>query len=142
MAMKHDEHVRVIQGDGYARKERVVEYAPHTQQVLVSRVSKLLWLTAAIIVVLIAFRFMLLMIGANPSNDFVALIYEVTDMLVAPFNGIVNSPEMDGSAFIDTASIFAIIVYGLAVWALVSLIRIIFSTTNRSRHTTTIEREQ
>lgn len=142
MATKHDERVRVIRGEGYARKERVVEHTPPTQQVIVSRVSKLMWLIAAIVVTVISFRFLLLMIGANPSNEFVNLLYNFTDVIVGPFNGIVNSPEIDGSAFIDTASIFAVVVYVLLIWAFVTLFRIVFSATNSTRHTTTYESEQ
>ena len=142
MAMEHKEHVEEISDGNYARRERVLEVAPETRQVLVSRISRLMWLITMIIAGLLAFRFILLLIGANPGTSFVAFIYDITQVLIAPFAGIVASPALDGTSMMDVASLFAIAVYAIATWALVELFRILFSGTRSTRHVSTIERQK
>lgn len=139
--MERKERVQVVQDGDYARRQRVVEYVPEARQVIVSRVSKLLWLITAVITGIITFRFVLKLLAANPQNGFVDLIYSITDVLVAPFATIINTPAFDGGSIFDVASIFAIVVYVLLAWVLVSLFRILFAGTKGTRRTTTIERQ-
>lgn len=106
--------MRVVEGRDYARKERVVESAPTTQNVLVSRITQLVWLFVAVIVGLLAFRLVLALIGANPASGFVNFIYTITNPLVWPFVGIVGTPNFGGGSVLDVASIFAMVVYPLA----------------------------
>lgn len=141
MSLERKEEVREVRGRGFAQRQRVVEVAPNTRTVLVSRVSMLLWFITAVLIGLIVFRFALMLLAANPANGFVDFIYSITDIFVAPFAGIVGSPATDSGSVVDTASIFAVIVYLLAAWALVSLFRILFAGTRSTRRVTTIERE-
>lgn len=141
MSVERKEQVREIRGRGYAQRQRIVEVAPNTRTVLVSRISKLLWFIAAVVIGLIVFRFALMLMAANPANGFVDFIYSFTDIFVAPFAGIVGSPALDTGSVVDTASIFAVIVYLLATWALVALFHILFAGTRSTRRVTTVERE-
>ncbi len=141
MSMERKERVQVIENDNYSRRQRVIEYAPETRQVVLSRISRLLWFIAGVIVALIAFRFILMLIAANPANGFVSFIYSVTNVLVAPFVGIVGTPAFETGSVVDMASLFAIVVYLLVTWAIVSLLRILFAGTRRQRQVTTVERE-
>lgn len=141
MSLERKEEVREVRGRGFAQRQRVVEVAPNTRTVLVSRVSMLLWFITAVLIGLIVFRFALMLLAANPANGFVDFIYSITDIFVAPFAGIVGSPATDSGSVVDTASIFAVIVYLLAAGALVSLFRILFAGTRSTRRVTTIERE-
>jgi hypothetical protein len=142
MSTERREHVQVVNDEGYERQQRVVEYAPPLQQVLVSRISQLMWLMGALIIGIIVFRFIFLLIAANAANAFVDLIYDITDILVAPFMGIVNSPVFDNGARIDLDSLFAIIVYALGTWLLVTVFRLIFADSQHVRKVSTIERER
>jgi YGGT family len=103
----------------------VVEYATPMQQVFVSRISQLMWLICALIISVILFRFTFLLIAANAANTVVDLVYDITDLLVAPFAGIVNSPVFDNGASVNMDSLFAIIVYALATWVLVTIFRLV-----------------
>lgn len=141
MATERREHVETVRDGDYAQRRRVVEYAPETRQVIVSRVNKFIWLVTAVIVGLLAFRFVLKLIAANAANTFTDLIYKITDVMVAPFNGIVANPATNGGSVVDTAALFAAVVYILAAWVLVMFIRILFSSAKRARHVTTIESE-
>src|SRR5690606_28586111 len=119
MATERKEQVKVVKDAGFERRQRVVEYAPETRTVILSRVSKLLWLLTIIGSGLLGFRFGLKLIASNPINGFVNFIYSITDVLVAPFNGIVNTPAANNGAQVDVAALIAIVVYILATWALI-----------------------
>lgn len=141
MATERKEEVQVIRDGNYARRRRVVEIAPTTRDVILARVIQLLWLIAGVIISLIAFRFVLMLLGANSQNDFVEVLYSVTDVFVSPFAGIVGTPDFTNGGVMDTASLFAVIVYFFATWILIVLLGIVFGTAKRYRRTTTIERE-
>ncbi len=140
--MERKERVQIIKDDDYARRERVVEYKPDTRNVFLSRLNQLIWLVAAVISVLIIFRFGLMLIAANPGSGFVDFIYGVTNVFVAPFNNILAAPAIGNGGVIDVASLFAIMVYLLATWLLTTLINTIFVRARRVRNTSTIERER
>jgi len=77
------------------------------------------WLTA-ILVTLLAFRLVLKLLAASTSSAFVALIYDVTKVFIAPFNGIFEAVE---SGF-ETSTLVAIIVYALVGWGIAKLVAI------------------
>ena len=141
MSVEHQEHVKVVEDGDYARRQHVVETTPDTRAVIVARVTRLLWFIAAVIVGLITFRFGLKLIAANPDNGFVAFMYGLTDIFVAPFISIVGTPAFNNGSIIEIASLFAIVVYLLAAWALITLFRILFAGAYSSRRVTTFERE-
>ncbi len=136
MAQEKREHMEVIKAGGIERKQRVSEIAPSGRRVFVSRFSQFMWLIIAAVVVLLGLRFAFVMINANPATGFVNFIYSVTQPLVMPFNGIVNTPG------IDVAAIVAIFVYMIAGWLLITLFRLLFSDTNRLRQVTQVDIER
>ncbi len=76
--------------------------------------------------VLLAFRLVLKLLGANPSSGFVDFIYGLSAIFVAPFTGIFNTTTSDGavvSSVLEPATIVALIVYALLAWGIVTLIR-------------------
>ena len=141
MAVERNEEVRVVRDGDYAHRRRVVEYTPSTREVIVTRAIQLLWLVGGAVISLIAFRFTLMLLGANPANDFVHDLYRFTDVFVTPFAGIVSTPDISNGGVVDTASLFAIAVYFFATWITIALLGIVFGTTKSYRKTTTVERE-
>jgi uncharacterized protein YggT (Ycf19 family) len=121
MAVERKEQVQVVRGDGYEHQNRVVEFAPSNRQIIGSRVSELLGLLTTVIVGLISFRFVLMLLATNVQNGFVDLIYDITEPLVSPFVGIVNTIPFNSGAVIDFAALIAIVVYVLAALALTEL---------------------
>ncbi|MCX7711823.1 MAG: YggT family protein [Clostridia bacterium] len=80
-----------------------------------------------LIEVLLAFRFLFMLLGANPRSGFVSFLYTVTGIFVSPFTGIFNSFTTGGLAarsVFDPATLIGMIVYAVIAWGLVSLIRI------------------
>jgi uncharacterized protein YggT (Ycf19 family) len=140
MSTERHEDVKVERGEGFERRQRVVAFEPSTRVILVSRISKFIWLVTGIIDVLIAFRFVLKMIAANSSNGFADFIYSLTNMMVSPFLGLVNTPVgVDGST-VEIGSLFAIVFYTLVAVVIIQLMRILFAGTGGSRQVTTVER--
>ena len=78
--------------------------------------------------VLLVFRFILKLFGANALNSFVGLIYGITGIFVAPFSGIFSTGVSEGletTSIFEPATIVAILVYLLIAWGIVKLINIL-----------------
>ena len=133
------DRVYTVEGDGYERKQRVVEYQPSTRAVVVSRLNALLWLVAGVVTGLIAIRFVLKLLAANPDNPFARFVFQVTDVLVAPFAGLLSSIGVTSGSTVELVSLVAIVVYLLVAWVITSLIRILFASAGGTRRVTTVE---
>ena len=88
------------------------------------RVGQLIFLVFAVVEALIATRFVMLLLGANPDAGFTSFIYSVTGPLVAPFEGIFGAPDLETGVF-DPASLVALIVYPLVGWVIAKLLDIL-----------------
>lgn len=75
---------------------------------------------------LIAIRFILKLIGANPESPIVALIYGFTALFLVPFVGFMNSLTF-GRMVVEIYSLFAIFIYALIALAFEKLIWVISS---------------
>ena len=80
-----------------------------------------------VIEVLLAFRFLFKLLGANQASGFVSFIYTITGILAAPFKGIFSSFVSDGlsaRSVFEPSVIIAFIVYAIIAWGFVKLIRL------------------
>ena len=78
--------------------------------------------------VLLGFRFVFKLLGANPSTGFVDFIYNLSAIFVAPFAGIFNTSLAQGdvtTSIFEPATLVALIVYALLAWGIVALIRVL-----------------
>jgi YggT family protein len=103
------DHVDAVAYDPYANKRM----AAH-------RVTQLIYWVFGLILGLIAIRFVLKALGANPSAGFAEFIYGITYPLVLPFVGLFGTPQAQGSV-LEIHSIVALIVYALLAWLLAKL---------------------
>jgi hypothetical protein len=74
--------------------------------------------------VLLAIRFVLLLLGANPDSPFVSLIYGLSGIFVLPFQGIFGEPTFDSSV-LEWSSLVGIVVYLLIAYGLARLVELI-----------------
>src|ERR671933_974512 len=81
------------------------------------RLVQAIYLVFGIVEALIAIRFVLRALGANPDAGFAQLVYGLTAPLVAPFVGLFGSPQAGGSV-LELQSIVALVVYALLAWGL------------------------
>ncbi len=93
----------------------------------VSKVNQVIFALVSIINLLILFRFVLLLLGANRVG-FVNSLISLTNFFVAPFQGIFPSPVVEGS-YIEFASVLAIIVWFFIAWVLAVVISLFSSST-------------
>lgn len=110
------------------RVEQVTEDVAAGRRNTLFRVQQAIWLLLALSEGLLAIRFVLRLLGANPVAGFAQLIYGVTAPLVAPFTGLFGTPRFEGSAF-EFTTLVAMIVYALLAWVIVKVMLLFFSET-------------
>ncbi len=77
--------------------------------------------------ILLAFRLVLKLTGASIGSSFVGLIYGLSGIFIAPFEGIFHKEFAQGvetTAVLEPATLVAIIVYAVLAWGIVKLVRI------------------
>jgi uncharacterized protein YggT (Ycf19 family) len=76
----------------------------------------------AIAELVLGFRIILKLFGANESAPFVNWVYQTSEPLLYPFKGIFPSPKLDGSFVLEFSALFALLVYSLIAFAITQLI--------------------
>lgn len=77
--------------------------------------------------ILLVFRLLLKLTGANVASAFVGLIYALSKIFIMPFEGIFRrgfAPGVETTAIFEPATLVAIVVYLVLAWGIVKLIRI------------------
>lgn len=85
--------------------------------------------------VLLVFRLVLKLTGANASSAFVSLIYGLTEIFTLPFEGIFSKGYAQGvetTSILEPATLVAIVVYAALAWGIVRLIRILSGEKNQA----------
>jgi uncharacterized protein YggT (Ycf19 family) len=83
-----------------------------------------IWFLVGIFEVLLGFRFVLKLLGANPNSGFTDFVYSVSGPLTAPFRGIFSTPTAEGditTSVFETSTLIAIVVYAIIGWGIVKL---------------------
>ncbi len=77
--------------------------------------------------VLLVFRLILKMTGANMGSMFVNFLYNMTGIFINPFKGIFSqtvTPGLENTAVFEPATLIAIVVYAVLAFGIVKLFRI------------------
>jgi hypothetical protein len=91
-------------------------------------VEYLVYFLFGVLEILLAFRLVFKLTGASLSSSFVGLIYGLTGIFIAPFEGIFHRGFAQGvetTAVLEPSTLVAIIVYAVAAWGIVKLVRIL-----------------
>ena len=78
--------------------------------------------------ILLAFRLVLKLTGANIASGFVGLVYGLTGIFILPFEGIFRRGYAQGvetSSILEPSTLVAIVVYAVLAWGIVKLMRIL-----------------
>ena len=78
----------------------------------------------SVIEIILAFRLIFKLLGANPKNDFVHGIYAATQFFVGAFEGIFSRVTTSGAettAVFEPATLIAMVVIALIAWAVLKL---------------------
>ncbi len=85
------------------------------------RTYQIIWYLLGVIEVLLAFRILLKMLGANQLSGFTQLVYSLSDPFALPFNGVLGvSTTPEGSLF-EWSTLIAMAVYWIVAYGLEQL---------------------
>lgn len=84
-------------------------------------VADVIWFIIGFIVVLLLFRFALLLFGANPAAAFTQIIYSLSAPFMAPFEAVFGATAVERSVF-EWSALLAVFVYLLIGWGITSLV--------------------
>ncbi|HEY5383256.1 MAG TPA: YggT family protein [Candidatus Paceibacterota bacterium] len=73
-------------------------------------------------------RLVLELLGANPSSQFIAWVYGVTDPLIGPFVGAFPGLSIGNGYAIELVIVVAMIGYAIIGWLVMKLLSFIFSS--------------
>ncbi len=91
------------------------------------KLKRAVYYILGILETLLAFRFIFKLLGANPSNTFVSLIYSISGVFLAPFTTIfraARNPGIETASVLEPATLIAMAVYALLAFGVIKLIRI------------------
>ncbi len=114
-------------GETYVRehaRERDVSPSP------LGMLTRLIVFLFGLIQLLIGLRIILLLFAARQSNDIVAAVYNISEVFVAPFRGILRIEEVQaGATALDVGAIVALIGWVVIELVVLALIRVFRPTT-------------
>ena len=84
------------------------------------RGTQIVWYIMGVLEVLLAFRFLLKLLVANPSAGFSNFIYDVSYPFVVPFLSVFRVSQVGGNIF-EWTTILAMLVYWFIAWGIVEL---------------------
>jgi uncharacterized protein YggT (Ycf19 family) len=89
-----------------------------------STAARVVWYVAGVLLTVLAFRFVLSLLGANRGNPFADLIYTLSYPFVVPFFGLFGYEVEYGVARFEIETLVAMAVYALVAYGIVQIIRI------------------
>jgi len=107
-----EEEVAPAHGHAVATREVSYRSSPGAM------VERLLLFIFGLIIGLIVLRIILLLVAAREGNDLVSFIYNISEIFVAPFRGILGRNEIaSGASELDVAAVVAVV-----GWFVISLV--------------------
>ena len=82
--------------------------------------TQITWYILGVIETLLALRFILKLLAANPTAGFSNFIYTLSYPFAAPFLNVFTSSRIEGSIF-EWTTIFAMLIYALVAWGIVKI---------------------
>ncbi len=87
--------------------------------------TRVIWYIAGVLLVLLAFRFILSLLGANTTNGFANFIYSVSHPFVAPFFSLFSYNNIHyGVSRFEVYTLVAMAVYAVIAWGISALVNI------------------
>lgn len=85
------------------------------------RGTQIVWYLLGLVEVLLAFRFVLKLLGANAGAGFTNFIYSVTGPFTSPFVAVFRVSKAQGSTF-EWTTLLAMFVYWVVAWGIINLL--------------------
>ena len=92
--------------------------AEHQQSVA----ARVVWFAAGVLLVLLGFRFILALLGANTTNGFANFIYSTSHPFVSPFFSLFSYKNITyGVSRFEVYTLVAIVFYAVVAWGIAKL---------------------
>ncbi|MDD5068592.1 MAG: YggT family protein [Candidatus Pacebacteria bacterium] len=104
------------------------------------RGTQVVWYILGFIEVILLFRFVLKLLGANPNAGFSSFIYGLTYIFAAPFLNVFRITYVEGSIF-EWTTLLAMFVYWVIAWGIIKLF-LIGKTVSTPEAADKLEREE
>lgn len=85
------------------------------------KITRFVWYIFGALELLLAFRFVLHLLGANPSAPFSTFIYTLTQPFLMPFQFVFRTVST-GTNTLELSTLLAIVVYWVLSWGIVKLL--------------------
>lgn len=86
--------------------------------------ERIVWILGGIVIALLALRFILRVLGADPNNGFADFIYTLSYPLAAPFFGLFNYNVDLTTGRFEFETLIGIVIYALLAWLIAKLVTI------------------
>lgn len=86
--------------------------------------GRVIWYISGALSILLGFRFVLALLGANAANGFAQFINGATTPVVSPFLSLFGETSTYGTSHFEVSTLVALAVYALVAWGLVKLVNI------------------
>jgi uncharacterized protein YggT (Ycf19 family) len=97
----------------------------HVNQEILYRVTGLIQWSVGVLNSLLCLRYLLKLMGANPTNTIAQFVYSTTQPALTTFEGLIQTREFGGTV-LEFNALIAIAIYGMLGWLTVQLLRIMF----------------
>ena len=118
------EETLITRHPGYASTEQVVRDVAAERRMGLFQLNRIMWSLLVFLEILLALRFILRLIEANPNSGFAMFMYGITGVFVGPFNGLIATPTSGGAPF-EVTTLIAMAVYVLIFWGIAYVIRML-----------------
>lgn len=88
---------------------------------------RIIWYLFAFIEIVLAFRFVLKLLGANPEAGFTKFVYALSAPFAGPFTNIFQDSTAQGvetTAFFEWSTLIAALVYIVITWAIIKIFKL------------------
>jgi len=124
LAVDRREETVVTQQPGYAATERITRDVAAERRLRLFQIVRIVWTVLGLLEIVLGMRFVLKLMAANAASGFASLIYGLSGVFVAPFNGLVTTPASGGTV-LEVTTLIAMAVYALFFWLVVRGIAIV-----------------
>lgn len=107
-------------GTGSGQKEYETKKA-------IFRTYQIIWYVLGVIEVLLAFRILLKLLGANTQSGFTSFIYAISNPFALPFAGILGITDVSEMVF-EWSTLIAMAVYAIVAYGIIMLFQLVKPT--------------
>ena len=119
--------VHSVQSDPDSEGTDVQQEGGPTVRFAVGKLSDFIQWFVFVLEVMLFIRFVLKLIGADPTNAFAGFLFALTDILLFPFSNIVTNPSVHVNEAIELTTLIGMGIYYLIYWAIKRFLRILIT---------------